>query len=410
MGAGFGGECGALVVSAVSQVGVLVCGAAASGPVHCVPASLSPSMTHHPSLPSHPLTVVCGAAASGPGHCVPASLSPSMTHHPSLPSHPLTVVCGAAASGPGHCVPASLSPSMTHHPSLPSHPLTVCVARPPVDLAIVFLPLILLEGLVLVDNFRMCMALMPGEDDNMTDEALWETLPHFAVAVSMIFFMAATVFSVLKLNAGVIVFQVLLCMRLEGQPNWAAHMSYWMLFSPLIAVQLAALMSALTQLAEGVMLLYAPESGRRFSAVVREHDPFMFVTRGMRLAGWWWRDDEVREEQKSLTASLFPGTYDTFEAVPPDHIKRMRKGQLAEEVVRLQAALAEQVETGKAQRQELERVQQEKVLCRVCFEREISLVLLPCRHRVLCHPCADKCRQCPICRRHIADRMAVFDV
>ncbi|CAI5501481.1 unnamed protein product [Closterium sp. Naga37s-1] len=76
----------------------------------------------------------------------------------------------------------------------------VCVARPPVDLAIVFLPLILLEGLVLVDNFRMCMALMPGEDDNMTDEALWETLPHFAVAVSMIFFMAATVFSVLKLN------------------------------------------------------------------------------------------------------------------------------------------------------------------------------------------------------------------
>ncbi|CAI7883197.1 unnamed protein product, partial [Closterium sp. NIES-54] len=79
----------------------------------------------------------------------------------------------------------------------------MCVARPPVDLAIVFLPLILLEGLVLVDNFRMCMALMPGEDDNMTDEALWETLPHFAVAVSMIFFMAATVFSVLKLNATV---------------------------------------------------------------------------------------------------------------------------------------------------------------------------------------------------------------
>ncbi|NBV43195.1 hypothetical protein EBR96_10590, partial [bacterium] len=27
---------------------------------------------------------------------------------------------------------------------------------------------------------------------------------------------------------------------------------------------------------------------------------------------------------------------------------------------------------------------QEKVLCRICFDREISLVLLPCRHRVLC--------------------------
>lgn len=27
---------------------------------------------------------------------------------------------------------------------------------------------------------------------------------------------------------------------------------------------------------------------------------------------------------------------------------------------------------------------QEKVLCRVCFEGDISVVLLPCRHRILC--------------------------
>lgn len=27
---------------------------------------------------------------------------------------------------------------------------------------------------------------------------------------------------------------------------------------------------------------------------------------------------------------------------------------------------------------------QDKVLCRVCFERDIAVVLIPCRHRILC--------------------------
>jgi hypothetical protein len=62
----------------------------------------------------------------------------------------------------------------------------------------------------------------------------------------------------------------------------------------------------------------------------------------------------------------------------------MPKKELAEEVWRLQAALGEQTEITKFSQQEYERLQNEKVLCRVCFEREISVVLLPCRHRVLC--------------------------
>ncbi|KAF2298789.1 hypothetical protein GH714_027800 [Hevea brasiliensis] len=46
---------------------------------------------------------------------------------------------------------------------------------------------------------RMCRALMPGEEESMSDEAIWETLPHFWVAISMVFFVAATVFALLKL-------------------------------------------------------------------------------------------------------------------------------------------------------------------------------------------------------------------
>jgi hypothetical protein len=74
---------------------------------------------------------------------------------------------------------------------------------PAVSLKIVFLPLLTFEAIVLIDNFRMCRALMPGDEESMTDEAIWETLPHFWVAVSMVFFIAASIFTLLKLSGDV---------------------------------------------------------------------------------------------------------------------------------------------------------------------------------------------------------------
>ncbi|CAK9158291.1 unnamed protein product [Ilex paraguariensis] len=121
-----------------------------------------------------------------------------------------------------------------------------------VNLKIVFLPLLAFETAILIDNVRMCRALMPGDEDTMSDEAIWETLPnlksclmsgaitmgirmyenvarrevsmfwsssvlldprpmegnleeplchkHFWVAISMVFFIAATTFTLLKLS------------------------------------------------------------------------------------------------------------------------------------------------------------------------------------------------------------------
>ncbi|KAJ6910554.1 hypothetical protein NC652_021272 [Populus alba x Populus x berolinensis] len=68
-----------------------------------------------------------------------------------------------------------------------------------VNLKIVFLPLLAFETAILIDNIRMCRALMPGDEESMSDEAIWETLPHFWVAISMVFFIAATIFTLLKL-------------------------------------------------------------------------------------------------------------------------------------------------------------------------------------------------------------------
>ncbi|KAM2456024.1 hypothetical protein PS1_015950 [Malus domestica] len=364
-----------------------------------------------------------------------------------------------------------------------------------VNLKVVFLPLLAFEVIILIDNFRMCRALMPGDNEGISDDTIWETLPHFWVAISMVFFVAATVFTLLKLcgdvgalgwwdlfinfsiaecfaflvctkwsnpvihqnshtreatsssttiryldwNSGLVVsaeedqnqdkmcglqdigghlmkipvigFQVLLCMRLAGTPENARHIPLPVLFSPLFLLQGAGVLFSACRLVEKIVLLLRSGAGTglyfRFSS--RAHDCFGFLHHGSRLLGWWSIDEGSREEHAKLFHEGASG-YNTFCGYPPEIVKKMPKKDLTEEVWRLQAALGEQTEITKYSQQEYERLQNEKVLCRVCFEGEISVVLLPCRHRVLCSFCCDRCKKCPICRETIEQRLPVYDV
>ncbi|CAI9113631.1 OLC1v1014268C1 [Oldenlandia corymbosa var. corymbosa] len=363
-----------------------------------------------------------------------------------------------------------------------------------VNLKIVFLPLLAFEVIILTDNFRMCKALLPGDDESLSDDAIWETLPHFWVAISMVFFLAATIFTMLKLcgdvgalgwwdlfinygiaecfaflvctkwsnpmihrnsqprdatsssntvryldwNSGLVVsaesqsqnrmcdlqdigghfmkipivgFQVLLCMHLEGTPLAAKLIPIPMLFLPIFLLQGAAVLFALAKFVERLVLSLrnGDATGRYFTYSARVWDCFAFLNHGSRLLGWWSIDESSREEQARLFHNGASG-YNTFSGYPPEIVKKLPKKDLAEEVWRLQAALGEQTEITKYSQQEYERLQNEKVLCRVCFEGEISVVLLPCRHRVLCSNCSEKCSKCPICRIAISQRLPVYDV
>ncbi|XP_057419713.1 uncharacterized protein LOC130713903 [Lotus japonicus] len=361
-----------------------------------------------------------------------------------------------------------------------------------VNLKIVFLPLLTFEIIILIDNFRMCRALMPGDEDSMSDEAIWETLPHFWIAISMVFFIAATIFTLLKLsgdvgalgwwdlfinfaiaecfaflvctkwsnpvihrnsreasssstairyldwNSGltlsseenregricslqdigghfmkvpVIAFQVLLCMHLEGTPARAVYLPLPVIFSPLFLLQGVAVVLSVSKFVEKLVLLLRSGAGGGiyFRVSLRAQDCLGFLHHGSRLLGWWSIDEGSREEQARLYHEGASG-YNTFCGYPPEIVKKMPKKDLAEEVWRLQAALGEQTEIIKYSQQEYERLKNEKVLCRICFEGEISVVLLPCRHRVLCSTCSEKCKKCPICRDSIAERLPVYDV
>ncbi|KAI5678644.1 hypothetical protein M9H77_09594 [Catharanthus roseus] len=380
-------------------------------------------------------------------------------------------------------------------PLLVAFELLLCIyleRRYAVNLKIVFLPLLAFETAILVDNVRMCRALMPGEEENMSDEAIWETLPHFWVAISMVFFIAATVFTLLKLcgdvaalgwwdlfiNYGVaecfaflictkwynpaihrrsrirpattspatlrhlswnnglvisadednqqsrvcslqdigghlmkvplVVFQILLFMHLEGTPSGARHIPIRVLFVPLYLLQGTGVMFAIYRLLEKVFLqLYSdtiPGSYSRISASIRDYLGFMH--HGSRLLGWWSIDESSREEQARLYYAGSSG-YNTFS---PDTVWKMPRSELAAQIWRLQAALGEQTEITKFSQEEYERLQNEKILCRICFEEQINIVLLPCRHHILCSTCGEKCKRCPVCRVFIEERVPVYDV
>ncbi|XP_054809378.1 uncharacterized protein LOC129311250 [Prosopis cineraria] len=351
-----------------------------------------------------------------------------------------------------------------------------------INLKIVFLPLLAFEVAILIDNIRMCRILLPVDDENMSDEAIFETLPHFWIMASMVFFIAATVFTLLKISGEVatlgwwdlyinfgigecfaflssakwynprihgditessslfvryqdrgssldwqqsglcnlqnigghimkilfIGFQILLILHLEGSPATARNMPLQTVFSPLFLLQGAAVLFAAYRLAEKlVLLLYDGEISARYSAVAsKAHDCFGFLDHGSRLLGWWSIDETSREEQARI---YYDGNskYNTFS---PDMVKKMPRAVLAEEICRLQAALTEQTDVTKFSQQQYERLQNEKILCRVCFEEQINVVLLPCRHHIICSACCEKCKRCPVCRVCIEKAMPVYDL
>ncbi|KFW88514.1 Baculoviral IAP repeat-containing protein 7-B [Phalacrocorax carbo] len=57
--------------------------------------------------------------------------------------------------------------------------------------------------------------------------------------------------------------------------------------------------------------------------------------------------------------------------------------------------------------EQLRRLQEEK-MCKVCMDRDVSVVFVPCGHLVACRQCARNLRLCPICRAVIRGSVRTF--
>ncbi|XP_048530157.1 uncharacterized protein LOC125509272 isoform X1 [Triticum urartu] len=345
--------------------------------------------------------------------------------------------------------------SIVATPLLVAFELLLCIylegqGEPFLDLKLVFLPLLALEIIMLVDNFRMFGALMPGHGETITDEEIWDRLPHFWVAISMVFLLAATSLMLLKLcgdavtlgwwdlfiNFGIsqcfaflvcirwsnpmdiggpvliipiVISQVLLCMRLEGTPSYARFIPVRAIFSPIFLLQVVAVLFAVWRFFERLVIkLQDGVVSEGYISVSSKIDElFMMVQYGSRLITWSI-DEDSKEEQAHLCYTNNIG-YSTFCSYPPEMVKEMPKKVLVKEIQRLQLALGEQSKMAMLSQQQCERLKNERILCRICFERYICIVLLPCRHHVLCEPCSDKCQSCPICRVPIETKLSVND-
>ncbi|GBL99953.1 Baculoviral IAP repeat-containing protein 7-A [Araneus ventricosus] len=49
-----------------------------------------------------------------------------------------------------------------------------------------------------------------------------------------------------------------------------------------------------------------------------------------------------------------------------------------------------------------------KLICKICLDEDINIVLEPCHHQVACEKCAQKVTKCPLCRSVITNRIKVF--
>jgi len=46
--------------------------------------------------------------------------------------------------------------------------------------------------------------------------------------------------------------------------------------------------------------------------------------------------------------------------------------------------------------------------CKVCMDKDVNTVFLPCGHLVSCDQCSPKLRDCPVCRTYIRGTVRTF--
>ena len=103
-----------------------------------------------------------------------------------------------------------------------------------------------------------------------------------------------------------------------------------------------------------------------------------------------------------------------------DHCRRTLYQQGCDPIQRMQCEILQQgnpyttscsansplTEVNKLQ-QQLARMQ-DAFCCRICMDKQINAVFIPCGHMVACNECAENVQQCPICRGEIEHLQLVF--
>ncbi|KAM6157813.1 baculoviral IAP repeat-containing protein 3-like isoform 2-T2 [Rhynchocyon petersi] len=94
-------------------------------------------------------------------------------------------------------------------------------------------------------------------------------------------------------------------------------------------------------------------------------------------------EDELREEEKERAAEEKESVQQDIKYIPTEDVSDL------------------------SMEEQLRRLQEERT-CKVCMDKEVSIVFIPCGHLVVCKECAPSLRKCPICRGTIKGTVRTF--
>ncbi|KAF3823501.1 hypothetical protein GH733_006969 [Mirounga leonina] len=94
-------------------------------------------------------------------------------------------------------------------------------------------------------------------------------------------------------------------------------------------------------------------------------------------------EDEIKEEEKERAAENRESVQQDIKYIPPENVSDLPVEE------------------------QLRRLQEERT-CKVCMDKEVSIVFIPCGHLVVCRDCAPSLRRCPICRGAVKGTVRTF--
>lgn len=108
-----------------------------------------------------------------------------------------------------------------------------------------------------------------------------------------------------------------------------------------------------------------------------------------------------RDEKRRRRMALGSGDGDAEAQAEPDIGEVAEGPHENKEIVRLRLQVLEL--------QKRLESEQERHLCKICFEREINTVILDCNHRAVCSRCLDQVNTCPLCRADITSTRTTYN-
>ncbi|KAM9658735.1 baculoviral IAP repeat-containing protein 3-like isoform 2-T2 [Trichechus inunguis] len=94
-------------------------------------------------------------------------------------------------------------------------------------------------------------------------------------------------------------------------------------------------------------------------------------------------EDEMREEEKERATEEKESVHQDIKYIPTEDVSDL------------------------PMEEQLRRLQEERT-CKVCMDKEVSVVFIPCGHLVVCKECAPSLRKCPICRGTIKGTVRTY--